>query len=98
MILQNFHDFYIRHYTHFNLAVFNSFEQFSHSENRMLLWHGSRLTNWAGILSQGHCLMQLFYQYTNMCVCVCIRSMISAEYLNATFIIIIFARSAYCST
>lgn len=21
--------------------------------NRMLLWHGSRLSNWAGILSQG---------------------------------------------
>ena len=21
--------------------------------NRMLLWHGSRLTNWVGILSQG---------------------------------------------
>ncbi|XP_044492193.1 poly [ADP-ribose] polymerase 2 isoform X2 [Mangifera indica] len=29
------------------------FKKFSHSENRMLLWHGSRLTNWAGILSQG---------------------------------------------
>ncbi|VVB06996.1 unnamed protein product [Arabis nemorensis] len=29
------------------------FQQFSTSKNRMLLWHGSRLTNWAGILSQG---------------------------------------------
>ncbi|XP_020538605.1 poly [ADP-ribose] polymerase 2 isoform X4 [Jatropha curcas] len=27
--------------------------QFSTVKNRMLLWHGSRLTNWAGILSQG---------------------------------------------
>ncbi|TSL47672.1 Poly [ADP-ribose] polymerase 2 [Bagarius yarrelli] len=25
----------------------------SHLHNRMLLWHGSRLTNWIGILSQG---------------------------------------------
>ncbi|KAJ4910229.1 Poly [ADP-ribose] polymerase 2 [Raphanus sativus] len=29
------------------------FQQFSSSKNRMLLWHGSRLTNWVGILSQG---------------------------------------------
>ncbi|CAN6467702.1 unnamed protein product [Victoria cruziana] len=29
------------------------FEKFSHTKNRMLLWHGSRLTNWTGILSQG---------------------------------------------
>ncbi|KAJ0052869.1 hypothetical protein Pint_00957 [Pistacia integerrima] len=29
------------------------FEKFSGTKNRMLLWHGSRLTNWAGILSQG---------------------------------------------
>ncbi|KAJ0052867.1 hypothetical protein Pint_00959 [Pistacia integerrima] len=29
------------------------FKKFSHSKNRMLLWHGSRLTNWTGILSQG---------------------------------------------
>lgn len=28
-------------------------EQFSGTKNRMLLWHGSRLTNWTGILSQG---------------------------------------------
>ncbi|GAY40966.1 hypothetical protein CUMW_055830 [Citrus unshiu] len=28
-------------------------KQFSNSKNRMLLWHGSRLTNWTGILSQG---------------------------------------------
>ncbi|XVE77604.1 hypothetical protein DITRI_Ditri13aG0076500 [Diplodiscus trichospermus] len=30
-----------------------SFEKFSGTKNRMLLWHGSRLSNWAGILSQG---------------------------------------------
>ncbi|KAL5859136.1 hypothetical protein ACOSQ3_000435 [Xanthoceras sorbifolium] len=29
------------------------FKKFSISKNRMLLWHGSRLTNWTGILSQG---------------------------------------------
>lgn len=27
--------------------------RFKDCGNRMLLWHGSRLTNWAGILSQG---------------------------------------------
>jgi len=27
--------------------------QFGRSQNRMLLWHGSRLSNWTGILSQG---------------------------------------------
>ncbi|KAK9139326.1 hypothetical protein Scep_009007 [Stephania cephalantha] len=29
------------------------FGKFSRAKNRMLLWHGSRLTNWTGILSQG---------------------------------------------
>ncbi|XP_042478421.1 poly [ADP-ribose] polymerase 2 [Macadamia integrifolia] len=29
------------------------FKKFSTTPNRMLLWHGSRLTNWTGILSQG---------------------------------------------
>ncbi|KAF8014925.1 hypothetical protein BT93_H0658 [Corymbia citriodora subsp. variegata] len=29
------------------------FNKFSNISNRMLLWHGSRLTNWTGILSQG---------------------------------------------
>ena len=29
------------------------FKPFSKFENRQLLWHGSRLTNYAGILSQG---------------------------------------------
>ncbi|EXB33507.1 Poly [ADP-ribose] polymerase 2 [Morus notabilis] len=29
------------------------FRKFSSAKNRMLLWHGSRLTNWTGILSQG---------------------------------------------
>lgn len=28
-------------------------ERFVSNDNRMLLWHGSRLTNWCGILSQG---------------------------------------------
>ncbi|XP_028124757.1 poly [ADP-ribose] polymerase 2 isoform X1 [Camellia sinensis] len=28
-------------------------KQFSNTKNRMLLWHGSRLANWTGILSQG---------------------------------------------
>lgn len=30
-----------------------SFKKFANVKNRMLLWHGSRLTNWTGILSQG---------------------------------------------
>ncbi|RZC87715.1 hypothetical protein C5167_028164 [Papaver somniferum] len=30
-----------------------SFRKFSNAQNRMLLWHGSRLTIWTGILSQG---------------------------------------------
>ncbi|XP_071721412.1 poly [ADP-ribose] polymerase 2 [Rutidosis leptorrhynchoides] len=29
------------------------FSKFSSTKNRMLLWHGSRLSNWTGILSQG---------------------------------------------
>eukprot|EP00250_Pteridium_aquilinum_P005423 c15513_g1_i1 orf=287-2428(+) len=29
------------------------FKKFANLKNRMLLWHGSRLTNWTGILSQG---------------------------------------------
>lgn len=29
------------------------FKPFEQNSNRMLLWHGSRLTNWGGILSQG---------------------------------------------
>ncbi|XP_022152261.1 poly [ADP-ribose] polymerase 2-like isoform X2 [Momordica charantia] len=29
------------------------FSMFSNTKNRKLLWHGSRLTNWTGILSQG---------------------------------------------
>ena len=28
-------------------------DNFISTENRMLLWHGSRMTNWSGILSQG---------------------------------------------
>ncbi len=31
----------------------NEKAQFVETNNKMLLWHGSRLTNWAGILSQG---------------------------------------------
>ncbi|KAL9236341.1 hypothetical protein vseg_011024 [Gypsophila vaccaria] len=29
------------------------FKKYAHEKNRMLLWHGSRLPNWLGILSQG---------------------------------------------
>jgi len=29
------------------------FNPWSKNDNKMLLWHGSRLTNWVGILSQG---------------------------------------------
>ncbi|KAL9247153.1 hypothetical protein vseg_020616 [Gypsophila vaccaria] len=34
-------------------AEHERFKQFASTKNRMLLWHGSRLTNWTGILSQG---------------------------------------------
>ncbi|MBA0560208.1 hypothetical protein Golob_017122 [Gossypium lobatum] len=36
------------------------FKKFSGTKNRMLLWHGSRLTNWTGILSQGLSFSLLF--------------------------------------
>merc|ERR1719221_13436 len=29
------------------------FKEYAQDKNRMLLWHGSRITNWCGILSQG---------------------------------------------
>lgn len=32
---------------------FDRFEKFKDLHNRMLLWHGSRTSNFAGILSQG---------------------------------------------
>lgn len=45
--------------TRLNLFHFSS--KFSNTGNRMLLWHGSRLTNWTGILSQGpDSLLSLF--------------------------------------
>lgn len=31
----------------------NEYQRFKDVGNRMLLWHGSRMSNWAGILSQG---------------------------------------------
>ncbi|XP_074268580.1 poly [ADP-ribose] polymerase 2-like [Silene latifolia] len=34
-------------------AEHERFKPFVSTKNRMLLWHGSRLTNWTGILSQG---------------------------------------------
>ncbi|XP_052818983.1 poly [ADP-ribose] polymerase 2-like isoform X2 [Mya arenaria] len=37
----------------FDLAKHGEAEQFTDVGNRMLLWHGSRLTNWVGIISQG---------------------------------------------
>lgn len=46
-------------YYEINLVAFYYDEQFSGTKNRMLLWHGSRLTNWTGILSQGHSFSQL---------------------------------------
>ena len=33
--------------------LFDRFKPFKKLHNRMLLWHGSRTTNYAGILSQG---------------------------------------------
>jgi poly [ADP-ribose] polymerase len=33
--------------------IIKIFMQFASTGNRMLLWHGSRLSNWTGILSQG---------------------------------------------
>ena len=38
----------------------------------MLLWHGSRLTNWTGILSQGHSYIDLFLSYAYKCMSVCL--------------------------
>ncbi|EEE54531.1 hypothetical protein OsJ_01693 [Oryza sativa Japonica Group] len=37
------------------LGEMERFQKFASAGNRMLLWHGSRLTNWAGILSQEAC-------------------------------------------
>lgn len=37
----------------FELEKENEAEQFIDHSNKMLLWHGSRLTNWVGILSKG---------------------------------------------
>ena len=42
----------------YKLKILEIFEaekegKFTDVGNRMLLWHGSRLTNWAGILSSG---------------------------------------------
>lgn len=53
--LQNTHGATHRQYS---LEIQDAFELdkdtgFKDGKNKMLLWHGSRLTNWAGILSQG---------------------------------------------
>jgi len=32
---------------------YDRFEKFAHLQPRVLLWHGSRLSNWVGIISQG---------------------------------------------
>ncbi|XP_060599923.1 poly [ADP-ribose] polymerase 2-like isoform X2 [Ruditapes philippinarum] len=37
----------------FDVSKHGEKEHFNDVGNRLLLWHGSRLTNWAGILSQG---------------------------------------------
>ena len=44
----------------FSWQLFDFVRQFSNTKNRMLLWHGSRLTSWTGILSQGHSFAHLF--------------------------------------
>lgn len=50
----------LRFYGHFPLTHLRCSEgederygKFSKLHNKQLLWHGSRLTNWVGILSQG---------------------------------------------
>ena len=53
--LQNSHGTTHRNYS---LEIIDAFDldkdtSYAGGENKMLLWHGSRLTNWAGILSQG---------------------------------------------
>ncbi|TQE00348.1 hypothetical protein C1H46_014075 [Malus baccata] len=42
------------------------FRKFSGTKNRMLLWHGSRLTNWVGILSQGDPLWFSFESWVGL--------------------------------
>ena len=43
------------------------------NHNRQLLWHGSRLTNWVGILSQGLRIAPPEAPVTVLaCVCVCV--------------------------
>jgi poly [ADP-ribose] polymerase len=44
------------------------YQPWSNFHNRRLLWHGSRLTNWAGILSQG-----LRIAPPGKCECECAR-------------------------
>lgn len=75
-------DFYSNH----NLILLSIAlcQQFSNSENRMLLWHGSRLTNWTGILSQGHYFYQLIFYILNVHLCV---SHDDCKYLSATYAI-----------
>jgi hypothetical protein len=62
-------DSYVRNthaptHTNYTLELLEAFESnrtgeddiykpWAKNENRQLLWHGSRLTNWVGILSQG---------------------------------------------
>jgi hypothetical protein len=40
-------------------------QQFEKTPNRMMLWHGSRLTNWTGILSQGLYFSSSFWVCTS---------------------------------
>lgn len=55
--------FYCWHFVliEFSRPLIDIVQQFSNTKNRMLLWHGSRLTNWTGILSQGNSF-SLFWQ------------------------------------
>ncbi|PIA61335.1 hypothetical protein AQUCO_00300704v1 [Aquilegia coerulea] len=64
MIETYLHNTHVKTYCNYNVDIVQifrisrhgeseQFKKFSCAENRMLLWHGSRLTNWTGILSQG---------------------------------------------
>jgi hypothetical protein len=54
-----------------NDNIFKTFVQFASTGNRMLLWHGSRLSNWAGILSQGNlCYLQLLLLLPLIYICI----------------------------
>lgn len=61
MIEQYLHNTHAATHSQYKMKLLDVFDTSKHGEkerftdvgNRMLLWHGSRLTNWVGILSQG---------------------------------------------